>query len=222
MTEYTGKENLDFLEVVPNYLDAIESLILKFLNPYKTALDFGAGSGIYVRRLSAKGIKVDAVEIDPEYAAQLGAFRSLDEVPSQYERIYTCDVIEHIQDDLGVLKQLHSKLTQGGRIFVYVPAFNVLYSEMDKKIGHFRRYTKASLVPKLEAANFKIISAEYVDCIGFFGALFFKYFGSGDGSINSPSIYKYYKYIFPIGRFLDACGAKYLLGKNLLVVAEKT
>ena len=226
MTEYAGKENLDFLEKVPNYMDVIEGLITTFLGNETTVLDFGAGSGIYARRLAAKNINVSCIEIDPEYAGALTAqnfqtYKSFAEMPEQYPRIYSCDVIEHIEDDAAILSQLRAKLADNGKIFIYVPAFQVLYSEMDRRIGHYRRYTKRGLVEKMEQAGFKIISAGYVDSIGFFGKLFNKHFGSKDGSIGSGPVYKYYKYIFPISRLLDKCGAKFLLGKNLLVIAGK-
>jgi len=221
MTEYSGKENLDFLEAVPNYLNEIERLLLQFIGGANKVLDFGAGSGTYLRRLAAKNIKPDAVELDAEYAAKLGCVRYLADLPHKYERIYTCDVLEHIEDDTAILKQLHDKLEEGGEIFIYVPAFNLLYSAMDKKIGHYRRYTKTMLLKRLKQAGFKIESAEYLDSIGFFGGLFFKYFGDKSGNIDSPAIYNYYKYIFPISLMLDKLGAKYLLGKNLLVIAQK-
>ncbi len=226
MAEYGGKENLDFLEKVPNYLDAIEALLLEFIGTGKTVLDFGAGSGTYARRLMGRGVKPDCVEIDPEYCSKLSAqgfnaVKTLAELPQNYERIYSCDVIEHIADDMGILKELHAKLADDGKIFIYVPAFSALYSEMDKKIGHFRRYKKNGLVEKMQAAGFKITSVEYVDSIGFFGGLFYKYFGDKNGNIDSPAIYKYYKHIFPLSRLFDKFGARYLLGKNLLVIARK-
>lgn len=221
MTEYHGKENLDFLSAVPNYLNEVEHLLLQFIGNANKVLDFGAGSGTYLCRLAARNIKPDAVELDAEYAAKLSCPRYLADLPHKYERIYTCDVLEHIEDDIEILKELHAKLEEGGKIFIYVPAFNLLYSAMDKKIGHFRRYTKNILTQRMKAAGFAIERAEYVDSIGFFGGLFYKYFGDKSGNINSPAIYKYYQYIFPLSRTLDKLGAKHLLGKNLLVIAQK-
>lgn len=226
MTEYTGKENLDFLETVPNYLNEIEGILAKFLGNESPVLDFGAGSGIYARRLAAKNIKPDCVEIDVEYQQKLSAAgfntsRSLAETPQIYKRIYSCDVMEHIEDDLAAFKELRAKLADGGKIFIYVPAFYMLYSDMDKKIGHFRRYRKAELVNKMKEAGFKIDSAQYIDFIGFFGGLYYKHFISKDGSIDSKATRFYYKYIFPVSRVLDKLGGRYLLGKNLLVIASK-
>lgn len=226
MTEYTGKENLDFLETVPNYLNEIERLLRGFIGNDLPVLDFGAGSGIYARRLAAKNLKPDCVEIDDEYrsrlsAAGFNAYNSLSETTQTYKRIYSCDVMEHIEDDLAALKELRAKLTDDGRAFIYVPAFYMLYSDMDKKIGHFRRYKKPELVNKMKEAGFKIESAEYIDFIGFFGGLYYKYFVSKNGSIDSAATRFYYKYIFPISRVLDKLGARFLLGKNLLVIASK-
>ena len=55
------------------------------------------------------------------------------------------DVIEHIEDDLDALRTLADSTQPGGRIIVTVPALPSLWSSWDTKLGHFRRYTRASL-----------------------------------------------------------------------------
>jgi hypothetical protein len=52
------------------------------------------------------------------------------------------NVLEHIEDDVGALASLRSVLNPGGNVVLYVPALNGLYGAWDRKVGHFRRYSK--------------------------------------------------------------------------------
>ncbi len=69
---------------------------------------------------------------------------------------------------------------------------------------------------KLRLANFKIIDCYYYDCIGFFALLAIKIFGYKSkfkpGSDRSFELYG--KYIYPIGKWLDVLGARFLFGKT--------
>jgi hypothetical protein len=225
-TEYSGKENLEFMKEAHNYNQYIENFLLKFIDNHQT-LDFGAASGEYAMRLKNKDICVDCVEIDKDFIKSLETkgfktYPSLSSVEKKYSRIYTLDVIEHIENDAQILQELYQKLSDDGKILIYVPAFNCLYSAMDKQLGHYRRYKKSTLLPLMKQAGFNIQSARYVDSIGFFGSLYFKYFGSKNGilSDNKKSICFYYKYIFPISIILDKILCPFI-GKNLLVIASK-
>lgn len=225
-TEYSGKENLEFMQEAYNYNHYIENFLIKFIDNYK-ALDFGAASGSYAIQLAKQGITVDCVEIDKDFikilqTKNLKTYPSLSHVNQQYERIYSLDVIEHIEDDAHILKELYKKLCDDGKILIYVPAFNCLYSALDKYVGHYRRYKKSTLLPLMQQAGFQIETVRYVDSIGFFGSLYFKYLGSKNGILNDnkKSIYFYYKYIFPISIVLDKILNSFI-GKNLLVIAKK-
>lgn len=225
-TEYSGKENLEFMQEAYNYNNYIENFLIQFIEHHKT-LDFGAASGNYAIQLTKKGITVDCVEIDKDFikllqTKNLKVYSSLSNVNQQYERIYSLDVIEHIEDDAEILNELYQKLSNNGKILIYVPAFDCLYSALDKHVGHYRRYKKSTLLPLMKKAGFQIETVHYVDSIGFFGSLYFKYFGSKNGILNDnkESIYFYYKYIFPISIILDKILNSFI-GKNLLVIAKK-
>lgn len=76
--------------------------------------------------------------------------------------LITCmDVIEHVQDDRQLLKNIYSVLKTDGLLVLSTPAHNFLYSSWDKALGHYRRYNKTDLVQKLKDSGFKIISASY-------------------------------------------------------------
>ena len=94
---------------------------------------------------------------------------------------------------------------------------------MDDIVGHYRRYEINDLKRKCEIAGLKIQSLHYADSIGFFASFAIKLFGynkhSGIGSLSSLKFYD--KWIFPLSKFLDSIGFKYLLGKNLILIASK-
>jgi predicted SAM-dependent methyltransferase len=56
--------------------------------------------------------------------------------------IYSSNVLEHIEDDSRALNEMFAKLQINGKLAIYVPAFMFLFSDLDIKAGHFRRYSK--------------------------------------------------------------------------------
>src|SRR5689334_21663708 len=98
---------------------------------------------------------------------------------------------------------MHRKLKKGGRLLVYVPAFQILFSSMDRKVGHVRRYTRQDLAEKVTAAGFRVVDNSYVDSIGFFVTLLYKLIGSDSGDINRKALIIYDRVLFPLSRLLD-------------------
>jgi len=83
----------------------------------------------------------------------------------RFDTILYIDVLEHIEDDCGELRQSASRLRAGGHLIVLAPAHNWLFSPFDRAIGHFRRYTRRTL---LDAAptGVTLVRAFYLDSIG--------------------------------------------------------
>ena len=145
---------------------------------------------------------------------------TLDEIkPSSVDFIYTLNVLEHIEDDLKALNEWRGLLKKDGKILIYVPAFQVLYSSMDKKVGHYRRYRKKDLINKLNLAGYKILKVQYVDIVGFFASLLYKFTNDGSGDLNPKTIEIYDRIIFPVSRVLDLIFGRWV-GKNIYVIAE--
>lgn len=55
------------------------------------------------------------------------------------------NVMEHVEDDLSVMKNLGACLAPGGRAVVLVPQGQWAYGTLDEVLGHIRRYDKARL-----------------------------------------------------------------------------
>jgi ubiquinone/menaquinone biosynthesis C-methylase UbiE len=80
--------------------------------------------------------------------------RSIDEV-------YCLDVLEHINKDKELLSEINRVLKNEGRFTLFVPAIQSIYSYWDKKLGHFRRYSRADLIETLQENNFIIEYSTY-------------------------------------------------------------
>jgi SAM-dependent methyltransferase len=196
----------------------------------KKVLDFGAGVGsLAILWCEMSEMPVDCFEVDPRQLQiirrrGLTGIGSFTDITQKYDFVYSSNVLEHIDNDREILSNLAEKIKSNGRIAIYVPAFNILFSDLDKSVGHFRRYSKRELKKKVEQSGFKVVRCRYVDSIGFFASLFIKVLGwKGIGNIGGQkSLVFYDRFIFPISQFLDFLSLGKVLGKNLFLVAEKS
>ena len=193
-------------------------------------LEFGAGIGTLAKIWTKeKKIKPICLEIDQnlqEIIEKRGftCHRNLEEIEGQFDLIYSSNVLEHIENDQLALQGMYQKLKPGGILALYLPAFQFLYSEFDAAIGHYRRYEKRDILNKLKRTHFSIKKCEYADSIGFLAWLTTKRNRYDQKKVldNSAKLQLYDNYIFPISNFLDAWGMKYVLGKNLFILAKKS
>ena len=193
-------------------------------------LEFGAGTGSLADIFKSEfGISPECIELDPKLLRVLlnkgyQAHQFLDEATQDYSSIYCSNVLEHIENDFEVLSKFYNCLILEGAIAIYVPAFPILFAEMDKQVGHVRRYTKKELKQKIKDAGFEVQSVEYNDTLGFIAALVVKVVGYRHfQTIGTAKSFKIYdKIIYPVSKMLDAIGFRFLFGKNLLVVAKKS
>ena len=232
---YSGIEELfDTEQGLEFYNKDVLKKILKGLglihNPKEASIivEFGAGAGTLADIMQQEyGLKPVCVEIDPKLIQILQTkgfqtYKDIKLLPSSTNFIYTSNVLEHIEDDLDALKQIKRKMLPGALLAIYVPALPVLFSEMDTKIGHYRRYTKKELKQKVTDAGLKVDNCFYNDFLGVPAMLSLKLFGYkgklGIGSKKSLIIYD--RVIHPVSRLLDYFFMKRLVGKNLLLIAR--
>ena len=177
----TLDETLAALESAENY----RRWILELSDPYLDGpiLELGAGRGTFTRLLAERG-RVCAVEPSESLAATLsGTLRdrpdvtvirgTLDDVAveSSFGSVVMFNVLEHIEDDRGVLEGILERLAPGGMLILWVPAFPLLFSRFDLMLGHFRRYRLRPLVEMIEASSFQVVDARHVNAVGFFSWL---------------------------------------------------
>ena len=136
-----------------------------------------------------------------------------------FNAVIMINVLEHIEDDDGLLKVVNQMLVPGGYLLVFVPAMPAIYGSLDREFGHYRRYTKAGLAYCCKKAGYKIASIRYFDVLGVFPWWL----------INrvlhrrtlDPAMAKAYdRFIVPMARSIEKVVVP-PFGKNLVVVGLK-
>jgi SAM-dependent methyltransferase len=223
---YTGLDILEALEGARNYNRLLTDLIAHGAGSAKSILDFGAGIGTFAKLLRARGYSVTCVEPDRGLADRLFAegfdtYTGLAEIPDRsFPFAFSLNVLEHIEDDVSVLGALAGKLVSGGKILVYVPAFQALWTSLDDKVQHHRRYTKRTLRELGLSQGLEVLTLAYADSLGFLAALIFKWFGNREGRLSPASIRAYDRFSLPASRVLDHL-LHPLLGKNVWALFRK-
>jgi hypothetical protein len=220
---YSGSDVLEFLQEAKNYNQSLIRLISRYFKS-GTALDFGAGIGTFTQLLQNQNCRIECVELDDQQRLLLiktgyQTFKSLDDIQGSYDFIYSLNVLEHIEDDSVVAAALVEKLSSKGVIFIFVPAFQLLYSGFDRRLGHYRRYQKqevAKLFPDLD-----IIELRYFDTMGFCAAWVYKLLANNrEGRVSLTAIWIFDRIVFPLNKVLDPLFSPWI-GKNVLFVARK-
>src|SRR6266853_4457702 len=223
--QYSGVDILEALESAHNYNDYLTRLIRESTES-KDLIDFGAGIGTFSKRLRTAGYDVKCVEPDPLQRRRLeeqdfDSFASITSVPDDsVSFIFSLNVFEHIQDDSVALKEIRQKLKPGGTLLIYVPAFACLWTSLDEKLCHHRRYTKKTLRRLVEQEGFVIEDARYADCLGFIAVLIFRALNRSASALNASSITLYDHWLFAPSRFLDRLFDRWF-GKNVFVRCRK-
>lgn len=224
---YTGCENLEAMAEAKKYNAFLTRLVTYTVkNKGCRILDFGAGTGTYADLMKEGGFIVDCVEPDKTLQSILKqkgytVFSDVKKIKSKsYDVIYTFNVLEHIEDDANAFKDLSLALKPGGSAVIYLPAFQVLFSTMDERVEHFRRYRKSRLKNFAIQSNLEITKLRYCDPIGFFAALVYKFAGKKDGTISPASIRFYDTFVFPLSHIIEYVTHPFF-GKNVVMTVVK-
>lgn len=189
-----------------------------------TVVDLGSGRGTFSELLRQRGVPVTCVEPDTEnqqLLCDLGftVDAGVDTLRAgSVDFVFTLNVLEHVPEDDILVRQVLTCLRPGGRLFIFVPAFPVLWSPLDDYVEHQRRYRRAPMVEMLERSGFRVESARYADSLGFFAALLFG--RSSQTEITPRSISLYDRLLTPASQALDPVLGRFF-GKNLAVLCRK-
>jgi SAM-dependent methyltransferase len=229
-TEYSGfGELLSIEDNLRSYNADIVAKIASYFEAKSSVLEFGAGIGtLAIEWHKQTGAKPECLEINAKQQRMIvergfTCYPSIDAPAKKFDGIYSSNVLEHIEDDLGVLKELRSIMSDGAVLAVYVPAFMHLYSEIDRSLGHYRRYRRSELIAKARRAGFQPIDCYYADSIGYF-AWFGAKLSARKRTANpaGPASLRFYdKWVYPVSRALDALFMRRVAGKSLLLIARK-
>ncbi|MBF9223731.1 class I SAM-dependent methyltransferase [Hymenobacter ruricola] len=162
--------------------DAVYDLIAGLQLPRTAAiLEIGCSGGPLMQRLRAAGY-TDVTGIDvSEPAIELARARgvanaavmdgaALEFADRHFDLVVASDVLEHIEDETGTLREWARVLKPGGRLLVFVPAHAHLWSEHDVMNHHFRRYSRQGLVDALQRASLHIQRSSFWNAALYFPA----------------------------------------------------
>jgi SAM-dependent methyltransferase len=136
----------------------------------------------------------------------------------QFDCILYIDVLEHIEDDRGEVIRAMGHLKPGGTLVVLCPAFMVLFSEMDRALGHFRRYTKSTLAAVFPP-ELRRVELFYLDSLGMIASLANKLLLK-QGAPNEGQVRFWDGTIIPVSRVLDRV-LLFALGRSVIAIYRK-
>ncbi len=172
------------MEDVHWWFIARRRILLGILNRYigastngaRRILDVGCGTGTMLTYLARFG-DAQGVDIDPE-AIEYCHARGLTKVSQSgadtlpfdndtFDLVTALDVIEHIDDDLGAMRETRRVLRPGGRLLMTVPAYRFLWGRQDEINLHKRRYVAREVRNRLKSAGFDVEKLTYMNALLF-------------------------------------------------------
>jgi 2-polyprenyl-3-methyl-5-hydroxy-6-metoxy-1,4-benzoquinol methylase len=181
---YVGQE-LDLFARAENWKRYWSAQIEPFLG--ESVLEVGAGIGASTeifkdsRRSSwvclepdpalAKRIaeKIERGDLPKYCTVSIGTIADLP-AEARFDSIVYIDVLEHIQNDRDELARAARLLHPQGTLVVLAPAHQYLFSPFDESIGHFRRYSRRSLLD-LMPGGLTVRCSRYLDSVGMCASL---------------------------------------------------
>mgnify|MGYP001336705686 CR=1 FL=1 len=231
MTEsqaYIGSE-LELFAHAQRWKAYYKSMIVPFFG--KRVLEVGAGLGATTAALS-DGTQDEwiCLEPDPDLLAQLASlplpaccrpqagFIATLTPDSRFDSILYIDVLEHIPDDRAELERASSHLAPGGKLIVLSPAYQFLFSPFDESIGHYRRYTRASL-SALTPSGCRPILLHYLDSVGLFTSLANRLFLRQSLPTHAQILF-WDRRLVPLSRLIDRL-IGFRFGRSIVAVWNK-
>ena len=144
------------------------------IQPYVGArvLEIGAGIGNMTEWLIPRDLYV-ASDINPHYLGYLRAislgkpYMKVEHIDLQdpacfrpwegaLDTVICLNVLEHVDNPDIALSNMARLLEPGGRLLLYVPQNQALFSSLDEVLGHHCRYSRQQLTGELDRAGFTV------------------------------------------------------------------
>ena len=147
----------EYPEIVTERFDSANFHIkycLKFMNKYLKGniLEVGAGCGSFTKHYQNKEItSITLTELDQTNILNLNKKfdsnkkikiirKNIDQIEEKFDVIIYLHVLEHIKHDQNEINEASKRLNKNGVLIIMVPAHQKMYSNLDRAVGHFRRY----------------------------------------------------------------------------------
>ena len=123
------------------------------------AVDLSPRNMTVLRERFADSKTVEVLQVDLDQNITTVADRGLDTV-------VCLDVLEHVEEDVALMKRFHEAVQPGGHLLVKVPACKWLYGSVDEASDHYRRYSLRELQEKSEQAGWRVVRIQYMNIFG--------------------------------------------------------
>jgi len=232
---FAAEEDLECLAASKHFFD----WVLDDFGPYLRGrvLEVGAGAGTITRKLVERFPDMSIVALEPadNMFAQLEPYAALaprvearketlvdygPRASGSFDAALYVNVLEHIEEDEKEVRMAADALRPGGALLVFGPALERLYSLLDHKAGHYRRYSLGRLRRLADAAGLRVVSLYYFDVLGVLPYLVV-YGWLHRTSIGSSTVWGYDRLMVPLSRWIQRLLRHPPLGKNVVLVAVK-
>ena len=143
---------------------------------------------------------------------------SIEKIERKFDTILYFHVLEHIKDDINEIKNAVKKLNTGGHIIMMVPAHQKVYSNLDKAVGHFRRYEKDFF--KNNLFGLELVNFKYLDAMGYLLYYLNRIFFKKETFPSKLKIFIWDKIFTPITVIIDFI-TNYRIGKCIIAIYKK-
>lgn len=224
---------LHALDDAANYRDWIFALAVPHLRGAERILEVGAGRGTFTDLLASMAPTLSLEPGPSGFAALSSRFAGRPDVQVEqagtgdlvrvaaagtFDAAFLSNVLEHIEDDVEALAAIREVLAPAGRVIVFSPAFEVLYSRFDATVGHYHRYRRDVLVRRMEQAGLHVVEARYVNSIGFFTWLFYvRLLRRSPADVRAVRAFD--RFVIPVLRTLEG-RIRPSFGQSVFVVGE--
>lgn len=205
---------------------------LSFITKYIKGdiIEVGAGCGSFTRSYFHSQIKkLVLTETDKKNISELKEkFRNyinvkvlnlvIDNIDEKFDTILYFHVLEHIDEDIKELENAKKRLNSGGHLIIMAPAHQNIYGNLDKAVGHFRRYEKEFFTKDL--IGLQLINFKYLDSMGYILYFLNKIFFKKEKFPSKIKIFLWDKLFTPLSIIIDFL-LNYRFGKCIVAVYRK-
>ncbi len=235
---YYEGQDLDALVEMPRYQDWVLETFRSHL--FGNVMEVGAGTGnisaMYAdsvdrllllepaknlqARLERRFADKPHVQVRCGFVDQLANDGSSTEANGgAFDAVVLVNVLEHVPNDAAMLSSIFTLIRPGGTLLLFVPALQWLYGELDRRIGHQRRYTPRGLGSLLREAGFHPEVMHYFDVLGVL-----PWFVAGrvlrHSHVSRTAAALYDRCVVPVARRVERL-IRPPFGKNLISVARR-
>ena len=234
MTHQNESLQVEILEELTSAVNYRKWLIRKSLNGIGLRpFELGSGSGVYAGEIVESGVVIEKFTVSEVSSISVSRLRekfnqqhfvTVVDLNQPYTptilhtSFLSWNVLEHIEDDVKALELANQVCENDSMVFAVVPAFPSLMSKFDRRIGHYRRYTRKSLSMKATQAGLIDVKVQYLNLFGWFGWLLLIKLAGGTPK-DGPLLRVFDRFIVPLlARFEDRIRVPF--GQSVMLTAR--